>query len=200
MKAKEKNARPEGAGKQQKQLLVLGGLVAVLGVVLAVQFGGSDPSAEAAALSAPDPAAAGAPAPAPAAPVVAEAGAAAPAPPPVADNPVLSQAAPEEGLLRSPFANFWNAAQEGEQAVAGTALPDIAPPAVTLNATMPSATRALAVIDGEMHAVGDSIQGWELAEIQPRRIVLRSPAKAVIEISMPLLVGSRVAGRAESDG
>ncbi len=75
------------------------------------------------------------------------------------------------------------------QSAGGTAQ-QIAPPSVTLNATMPSAVRALAVIDGELHFVGDTIQGWELADVQPRSIVLRSPAHATVTIEMPLLSGA----------
>jgi len=199
VKAKDKNPRPEGSGKQQKQLLVLGGLVAVLGVVVAVQFGGSDPAAGAAALSAPEPGApVAAAAAAPAAPVAVAAPE--PATPAVADNPVLSQPVEDTGLTKSPFANFWNVAKGADPAIAGAAVPELAPPSVTLSATMPSATRALAVIDGEMRFVGDLIEGWELAEIQPRRIVLRSPGKATFEVEMPLLSGARALPGAGADG
>jgi hypothetical protein len=197
VKAKDKNAKPD-AGKQKKQLLMLGGLVAVLGVVVAVQFGGSEPTPEVAAL-AQDPAAIAAASSAP------EAGAAAasspqPAAPTsnVSDNPVLSQPVEAESLPRSPFANFWNVAASGGSAVAGP-LPDIAPPVVTLNATLPSDTRALAVIDGELYFVGDMVQGWELSDVQPRRIMLRSPSQAMVTIDMPLLAGS-VAVPVASDG
>ena len=86
----------------------------------------------------------------------------------------------------------------GSSAVDGP-LPDIAPPVVTLNATLPSDTRALAVIDGELYFVGDMVQGWELSDVQPRRIMLRSPSKATVTIDMPLLAGS-VAVPAATDG
>src|SRR4030095_5669646 len=52
VKAKEKNAKSE-AGRQKKQLLILGGLMVVLGIVLAIQFGGSHPDAEATASTQP---------------------------------------------------------------------------------------------------------------------------------------------------
>jgi hypothetical protein len=203
VKPKEKNAKAE-AGKQKKQLMILGGLVAVLGIVMAIQFGGSHPDAAAAALAqspsdsagiaqqlASDPAAAAAAAgmPAPAAPAQS-----APSTPsgPVSDNPVLSSPVEGEGLLRSPFAGFWNGAipSGGSGAVSGLAS-DIAPPSFVLNATMPSAQNPLAVIDGEVHTVGDFIQGWQLTEVQARRILLTSPSRATVALDMPLMSGAK---------
>jgi hypothetical protein len=202
VKAKEKNAKSD-PGKQKKQLMILGGLVVVLGIVMAIQFGGSHPDADAAALSQPndpasvaqqlasDPAAAAAAAgmPPPAAPAPS-----APSAPtgPVTDNPVLSSPVEGEGLLRSPFAGFWNGAVPagGSGAVSGLAS-DIAPPSFVLNATMPSAQNPLAVIDGEVHGVGDIIQGWQLTEVQARRILLTSPSRAMVSLDMPLMSASR---------
>jgi len=203
VKAKEKNAKSD-PGKQKKQLMILGGLVVVLGIVMAIQFGGSHPDADAAALAqspsdpasiaqqlASDPAAAAAAAgmPAPAAPAQS-----APAGPSgaVSDNPVLSSPVEGEGLLRSPFAGFWNGAVPagGSGAVSGLAS-DIAPPSFVLNATMPSAQNPLAVIDGEVHGVGDIIQGWQLTEVQARRILLTSPWRAMVSLDMPLMSASR---------
>ena len=196
MKPKDKNsAQAAASSKQKKQVLVLGGLMAVLAVVLFIQFGGKSPDAAPAAMALEQPGAAaapatpdaGAPAPAPADPnAVAGAPAApvVPTPAPV-DNPVLSHPVEGDGLVHSPFSNFWNVAQTG-----GGATPVAAAPTVTLNATMPSSTRPLAIIDGELHFVGDSIGGWELADVQARSIVLRSPANATITIEMPLLSGS----------
>jgi hypothetical protein len=206
VKAKEKLAR-SGPDKQKKQLMILGGLVAALGVVVAIQFGGKDGDAEAAQTGdaaataqtlATDPAAAAA-----AAGLPAPATAAAPAPVApikVEDNSVLSAPVEAEGLLRSPFASFWNVASAGTKTPAGGGVPEIAPPAITLNATMPSPQRGLAVIDGEMHTVGDIIQGWELAEVLERRIVLRSPSKATVTVDMPLLTGSNGTTAGRSDG
>lgn len=197
MKAKDKNSKPD-AGKQKKQVLMLGGLVVVLGAVVAIQFGGSEPTYEVAALAQEPAAETAAPAAADAGPTAA-ASPAVPSPPSnVADNPVLSQPVESGSLPRSPFSNFWNVASTGSASNNGP-LPEIAPPSVTLNATMPSEVRALAVIDGEMHFLGDSIQGWELTEVQARRIVLRSPSQAQITIEMPLLLGARAVPRA-SDG
>jgi hypothetical protein len=206
VKAKEKNAKPQGRS-QKTQLLVLGSLLAVLGVVVAVQFGGGDPSAGPVAsaasappdASAPQPSAAPAAPSAPAAPAVAAAATSVPsAASAVADNPVLSQPLEDAGLPKSPFASFWNVAKEG--ASAGSVVPAIAPPSITLNATMPSDTRALAVIDGEMHFVGDLIQGWELAEIGSRRVVLRSADRSSVTFEMPLLSGARAVPGAVADG
>jgi len=204
VKAKDKNAKPD-ANKQKKQLLMLGGLVVMLGIVIAVQFGGSEPEATAEALAPPpDPAAIAqelATDPAAAAAALGEEAPAAPAASSpasvasgssVADNPVLSEPvageAEGEGLLRSPFANFWSVATPA--ATTGEVV-EIAPPSIILNATLPSAHRALAVIDGEMHFVGDVVQGWEVAEVLERRIVLRSPSQATVTIEMPILVGPR---------
>lgn len=204
VKAKEKNAKPE-VRSQKMQVIILGGLLAVLGVVIAVQFGGGDPASApvASALGAPPGAGAAPPSAAPAASSAPATGGATAVPAPssptaVADNPVLSQPLAEEGLSRSPFTSFWNVAREG--AAAGSVVPAIAPPSITLNATMPSDSRALAVIDGEMHFVGDVIQGWELAEIGARRIVLRSPDRASVTFEMPLLSGVRAVPRAVADG
>jgi len=202
VKAKEKNAKSD-PGKQKKQLMILGGLVVVLGIVMAIQFGGSHPDADAAALAPPsDPASvaqqlAGDPAAAAAAAGMAPPAAPAPSAPsaptgPVTDNPVLSSPVEGEGLLRSPFAGFWNGAVPagGSGAVSGLAS-DIAPPSFVLNATMPSAQNPLAVIDGEVHGVGDIIQGWQLTEVQARRILLTSPSRAMVSLDMPLMSASR---------
>ena len=202
MKPREKSAKSDAA-KQKKQLMILGGLVVVLGIVMAIQFGGKKDDAAAEAATAPpsdpasvaqqlagDPAAAAAAAgmPAPAAPAPA-----APAAPPraVSDNPVLSSPVEGEGLLRSPFAGFWNVTMPSGGGAAVSVGSDVAPPNMVLNATMPSAQHPLAVIDGEMHYVGDIIQGWQLTEIQARRILLTSPSRATVAVDMPLMPAAR---------
>jgi len=191
VKAKDKNSQAAGNSKQKKQLLFLGSLLAVLAVVLFVQFGGkSPPAAEPTAQALTAPVAAAEPG-TPDAPVAAPGNAPAEqaqafAASAVADNPVLTAPVPDEGLVRSPFSSLWNAGQ----AVSGAA-PEISVPTVNLEATMPSDVRPLAVIDGELHFVGDSIQGWELAEVHSRRILLRSPSNAVITVEMPILTGVR---------
>jgi len=50
--------------------------------------------------------------------------------------------------------------------------------------------RPMAVIDGQLHFVGDSIGGWTLTDVQSRSVMLRSPTKALVTIDMPLLTGS----------
>jgi hypothetical protein len=201
VKPKDKSGKADAA-KQKKQLMILGGLVVVLGIIMAIQFGGHKPD-EAAASTAPpsdpasvaqqlasDPAAAAAAAgmPAPAAPAPA-----APAAPPraVSDNPVLSSPVEGEGLLRSPFAGFWNVSMPSGGGGAVPVGSDVAPPNMVLNATMPSAQHPLAVIDGEMHFVGDIIQGWQLTEIQARRILLTSPSRATVAVDMALMPAAR---------
>ena len=177
--------KPE-ASKQKKQLVILGGLVGVLGMVLAVQFGGSEPAPPVAAAtenpvvgSASQPAPAGVPAAtaaAPAAPAPVEA---------VDDNEVLSE--PATGAFsRSPFANFWSNASASAPSASQA---DVPAPVMTLSATMPADSQGLAVIDGQLHFLGDSIQGWQLTEIRPRAVVLRSPTDATIVVEMPVLVG-----------
>ena len=173
MKTPEKNSKSDSK-KQKKQLIMLGGLAAVFVAVMMTQFGGPKPEYEVAALAvAPD--------------AVQPVTDAAPSPdaPEAKDNPVLSAPSSDEGLKRSPFSNFWNGPSSNS-----TAVPDATAPSVTVNATMPSATKGMAVIDGELHFVGDTIGGWQLAEVRPRAIVLRGPtANSQVVIDMPLLVG-----------
>jgi len=52
--------------------------------------------------------------------------------------------------------------------------------------TMPGNTRPLAIIDGRLHFVGQDVQGWKLAEIRPRAVVLQSPAEERLVIEMPV--------------
>lgn len=177
MKTPEKNAKPD-AKKQKKQIVALGALSAVFVAVMLVQFGGSKPQQpEVAALAAVPDAAAPAAADAAAAPVVA----------PVAqDNSVLSAPTTTADMKRSPFSNFWSAPSSGTKATVA----DVAAPRVTVNATLPSATRGMAIIDGELHFVGDTIGGWQLAEVRPRAIVLHGPTPtSEVVVDMPLLAG-----------
>lgn len=182
MKSSEKSARP-GAGKQKKQMMALGGLVAVFGAVLAIQFGGGGAAPAAAAMTAPTPDPANA--------VVisgSETTAAAPSAPslPVAkDNPVLAEAVGDTAIKRSPFSNFWSVTPTTSRSTA----PTLNAPNITLNATMPSEVRGIAVIDGTLRFVGDSIQGWSLASVGPRSVTLQAPAGETVVVDMPLLVG-----------
>ena len=89
-----------------------------------------------------------------------------------------------------PGATFNNMPAGGIMQAVGT-ISVFGPPLDFLNATMPAAQNALAVIDGEVHAVGDFIQGWQLTEVQPRRILLTSPSRATVAVDMPLMAGAR---------
>jgi hypothetical protein len=188
VKTPDKKADPK---KQKKQLIALGVLAAAFVAVMLVQFGGSEPKPEAAALAvAPDSAqtvvsaamaAAAATAATPAAPATAAVASTEPA----KDNAVLSEPA-AGGMTRSPFSNFWSAPSPRSTA----AVPDVAAPTVTLNATMPSAKGGMAVIDGQLHFVGDMISSWQLVEVRERAIVLRGPsANSQIVVDMPVLSG-----------
>ncbi len=181
MKTPEKSAKPDN-GKQQKQLLALGGLSAVFVAVLVIQFGGGSSAPAASAMTAPSPDEATAD------PVEAGGAEAAPAgaPIPVAkNNAVLSEPIAAGTTARSPFSNFWSVTPTNGT----TNVPAISAPTITVNATMPSDTAGLAVIDGQLHFVGDSIQGWSLAEVSPRSVTLRAPAGETVVVAMPLLVG-----------
>ncbi len=174
MKTPEKNSKPDPK-KQKKQLIALGALAAVFVAVMMTQFGGPAPQYEVAALAVP----------ADALQPQGEANEAA-ATPEVKDNAVLSEPSSGESMTRSPFSNFWNAPSSSSP----TAVPDVAAPVITVNATMPNGSRPMAVIDGELHFVGDSIGGWQLAEVRARAVVLRGPnAASQVVVDMPLLSG-----------
>src|SRR5262249_12836027 len=129
-------------------IVALGALSAVFVAVMIVQFGGPKPQYEVAALAvAPD-----------AAVPATAADAAPPAPQVAQDNAVLSAPSATSDLKRSPFSNFWNAPTSSNPAAVQT----VAAPTVTVNATMPSATMGMAIIDGNLHFVGDTIGGWQL--------------------------------------
>jgi hypothetical protein len=164
--------RKAGAsGKQKTQLIVLVVLSLLLVGVVAMQLRGSSTEYEVAALAvgamlAPE---------AEAAPELA----AAEEQPRARDNPVLSAPPADEGLERNPFANFWNNQVAGKDAAQ-----NVPPPQVALGMTMPGSTRPLAIIDGRMRFVGEAIQGWTLAEVRPRAVVLQSPAEERLVVEM----------------
>jgi len=190
VKTPEKKSDPK---KQKKQLMVLGGLAAAFVAVMLVQFGGSEPEPAAAAVAPPPDSAQSVMSAA-----VAEAAATAATPAgtaaapvasgePAKDNAVLSEPA-AGGMTRSPFSNFWSAPSTRSS----TAVPDVSAPTVTLNATMPSAEGGMAVIDGQLHFVGDMISSWQLVEVRERAIVLRGPNNASqLVVDMPVLNGQR---------
>jgi len=162
----------KGWTKQKKQLVALGALTLGLVVVLVVQFHGGETEYQVAALSqeaadaATEPQAAETAAPAAAEPH---------------DNPVLSQAPAEKDLDRNPFKSFWS--RDTTEGQANTLIP---PPSVVLGITIPGGDRPVAVIDGQLHFLGDTVQGWKLEEVRPRAVVLRSPSQEQLVVEMPL--------------
>lgn len=168
-----KARKPAGSSKQKGQLIVLGVLSLLLVAVLGMQFTGDETEYEVAALASN----------AMVAPVDTETSEAVEVQqaPRARDNPVLSQSPPAEGPTRNPFENFWSQESEGSPGV--QRLP---PPQVSLGMTMPGNTRPLAIIDGRLHFVGQDVQGWKLAEIRPRAVVLQSPAEERLVIEMPV--------------
>lgn len=169
----KKNAgKTKGWSKQKKQFVALGALTLMLVVVVVLQFRGQETDYEVAALAED----------AVAAPVEAPAEAAPAEPAPVAqDNAVLSQAPEEAELARNPFTSFWS--REPKDGNVASSYP---PPAIVLGITSPGGERPLAVIDGELHFVGDLVQGWTLESVQARSVVLRSPAQEQVVVEMPL--------------
>ena len=161
--------------KEKKQLMVLGVLGIVLVVVLSAQFSGAE--GEDAQAAGPADASAGAPSE-PAAETPASLTSSVP------DNAVLASAAADPGIKSSPFESFWNTGVPAETA---TPIEELPPPSVTLNGTLTSARRPVAVVDGQTRYIGDMISGWRLVNIGSRRINLESPTKSLVTIEMPLL-------------
>lgn len=173
-----KPVAPPSPAKQKRQLVLLSALSVVFVGILYVQFTGSEEVYELAALtdvsltaefSSPEVASSDAPVPAATAPGA-------------LDNPVLYVPFAQDTLPRNPFQNFW--AAPGENRVIGSELP---PPAVTLQLTMPSSARPVAVIDGVVHFIGDAVEGWTIAEIRERSVLLRSDSNATVVLGMPTL-------------
>ena len=160
--------------KGKRQALLLGGLVSVLGVVLIVQFSGTDdamaatsPSFDTAVESLQE-----------SAHRISEAESMVAVP----DNAALSSESSANGVVSSPFENFWNVDAPTE-----TSIEEIPVPSITLNCTFTSGREPVAVIDGQTRFVNDMIQGWRLVSIGSREVVLESRAKTVITVEMPLL-------------
>ncbi len=165
----------QGASKEKKQLVVLGVLVAVLAVVMGAQFS-----------SAEDGVASAQPALAEAVTglegsverinegkdMLSE----------VPDNQALSNASGDQGVKKSPFQSFWSSDQPIE-----TTVEEIPAPSVTLNGTITSGRKPVAIIDGQTRFIGDQISGWRLKDIGSREVKLESPTKAVVTVAMPLL-------------
>jgi hypothetical protein len=166
-----------GLSKEKKQLFALGGLGVVLVGVLVVQFGGE---------AEPDPGA-------PVAPPVAQAQTA--AQPGAVPAIVGAPAEPNDALLgegigvrKNPCSSFW---QTDEPAAEEPEAPLAPPPAVTVNGTLTSGKTPIAIINGQVHHLGDVISGWTLVAIDARSVRLRSPGGATLTADMPLLPGSR---------
>ncbi|HZL99873.1 MAG TPA: hypothetical protein VFD43_06440 [Planctomycetota bacterium] len=171
MKTKDSRKR-QGWSKQKQQFAALGALSLLLAVVLVLQFRGGEAELEVAAL-APDAVDAAAQAQVVEAPVQAA--------PVVQDNAVLSQAPAELELPANPFKSFWSHDTGDGQSAA--MLP---PPSVVLGITIPGGERPVAVIDGELLFVGDTVQGWTIEEVRPRAVVLRSPSQQQAVVEMPI--------------
>ncbi len=181
--------RVKAGKKQRRQLIVLGSLTAVLGLVISSQFSSDETpivaqpkSGVAQAMTEDATESSGVDL----VPVVIEA------------NPVLSRPLAEFGadddseggtedgaeLESDPFSAFWSTPTEVQEIDV-----KLQPPSINLSATLASQRLPVAVIDGRMHFVGDSIQGWNLEEIRERTIVLRSPSQDIHTVEMPVLYG-----------
>ncbi|GJM22552.1 MAG: hypothetical protein DHS20C15_24670 [Planctomycetota bacterium] len=167
------------AGKERKQLFVLGGLALAFVAVLVIQFGGSSGKGQ----STPDDeplAAASTP------------GASAPAPTlsgtQVEDNSALSESSEAEAVSRSPFAAFWKSGDTPEDEVS-TDEPELPPPAIRLDGTLTSGDNPKAFIDGQLRSLGDIVGGWTLVGVASREVTLRSPTKRVVTVTMPKVPG-----------
>ena len=165
----------QGASKEKKQLVVLGVLLAVLAVVLGAQFSAAEDGV------------------AEAQPALAEAVTGLEGSvdrinegrdllTEVPDNQALSDTTQDQGVTKSPFQSFWNTAQPIE-----TTVEEIPAPSITLNGTITSGRRPVAIIDGQTKFIGDQIAGWRLKDIGSREVKLESPTKAVVTVAMPLL-------------
>jgi hypothetical protein len=168
------------SSKSKRQAFLLGGLLVVLVVVLVIQFSEAD-----------DAMAATAPSFAKASEGLqqstmrvddAESMVTAP------DNMVLSEESTDNSVMNSPFVNFWNVNEPSAVPVE-----DIPAPSITLNGTLTSGRRPVAVIDGQTRFINDMVQGWRLVSIGSREIVLESGDQKVITVEMPLLkLSSRI--------
>lgn len=162
--------------KQRNQVIMLGGLAALLVVVLFIQFSNSEPEFEVSALTS-EALVGGEGDTEDAADILFDG--------PIAKgNPVLLQGKDDEGMLRNAFSNFWDNASADE-----ARLVEFTPPSIKLSGTMPGEGRAIAIIDGRIQFLGDTIDGWKLSEIRPRAVVLTGPGGANVVIDMPVIFG-----------
>ncbi len=178
-----KQTKAKAANGQNTKLMLLGVLSLVLVGVLWAQFGGSDDS-DAGQIVLDDSALGdkvAAAASAPPTDAIADAKAA------VAEvNERLSEAPTKEGLESNPFTNFWSK----PKAAPVQTTEELKPPTVTLNGTLTGeGDIPVALIDGRMHFVGDTIEGWRLTEVASRSIKLQAPTEESIEVLMPVIAG-----------
>ena len=95
--------------------------------------------------------------------------------------PCSARPRPKPSSSRNPFTSFWNR-DTGQGEVAAM----VPPPSIVLGMTIPGGNRPVAVIDGQLHFVGDLVQGWTLEAVHPRSVVLRSPISEQLVVEMPL--------------
>lgn len=180
----KKSKSPAPANGEKGKLIALGGLSLVLVGVLYVQFGGSD---DAGSVELTDTASVAADE------NVAHAASAPPSSDPIADakvavveiNERLSEPAEEESIEGNPFSNFW---AEPTEAAPVEQVEELQAPTVTLNGTLVGmGDQPVALIDGQLRFVGDSIGGWRITEVASRSITLQAPTEESIEVSMPVI-------------
>ena len=171
--------KPNAGGSHQKrQLSILAVLAVVLVAVVALQFGQS--SAPVALASTGGEGAAGS------AVALKTAGAAGDVGNPLelTDNLALSGSADSgAGLNPGAFDSFWSFNEPVD-----TGVDELPAPTIVLSATLIGREGELdvAVIDGNLHYVGDMLQGWSLDSISSRAVTLRSSSNRVVEVAMPL--------------
>lgn len=167
------------AGKERKQLFVLGFLALAFVLVLVIQFGGSD----GVGVSTPDdePTAA-ADAAAGSANVPAFRGSTA------EDNDAFLAAGEEPQTVgRNPFIKFWNRGEEDDDE-ADVEIPELPVPTINIGGTFTGAN-PMAHINGSLRRVGDVVDGWTLVDVSSRAVMLRSPTKRTVTIEMPKIAG-----------
>ena len=165
---------PEQGGlpKEKKQLLILGVLAVVLGLVMVTQLGQDGSGMDIAELV-EDPVAAAA-----TSSQAGQRGSSA-----GRGNEVLS-ASGSGALNDGVFESFWSLAAPVEAKVE-----ESPPPPITVNATLLGGHHmgAMAVIDGTLRHIGDTIGGWLLDDVRGREVTLRSPSHRLVTVAMPLL-------------
>lgn len=94
------------------------------------------------------------------------------------------QGARGKALNGAAFESFWNLDNPFESTLEG------APPSnIRLSATLVGRKGVpdIAIINGSLSHVGDTIDGWSVLSISSREVLLRSAAQSVVSVAMPLL-------------